>query len=285
MAENVTGPFSSNWSAAYSLAALQLGGTLLANGSGGGGTIPAPANCVQGSDGPMCSLCLPGYALQSGECAPCDPADEWTNWNQGSKAGLLVACLLFAIVFIAFAFFKPIVPALERVASDALAAAKACFGRVKRCGRPAKPAHRPLSQKAADAADKNGDAHNHDVKHRTTVDSDEGGPRRIPSTPVGDARTAAVTFEGASAAAAGVGAAVAAGSVERDASAGNDGDSGGDLSDADASDEEVIVDDVLDFMDELEDKLAKLGRFGKIVVNFWQGKRCSVACRRCGLKH
>ena len=95
--------------------------------------LGTPTNCVDGSDGPLCALCLPGFALQSGECAPCDPKDAWENWTAGSQVALLVCCLAFACVFIAFALFQPLSPPLERAADACVNALKACFGSAKKC--------------------------------------------------------------------------------------------------------------------------------------------------------
>ena len=124
VAENVTGPLSDDWSSADSLAAAAWASVLPANVSSAV-LDDSPANCVAGSTGPLCGLCLPGYAVQSGECAPCNPKDAWENWSKGAKGGLLIACLLFAIVFVAFAFFQPIVPAFENTFNGALAAGRA----------------------------------------------------------------------------------------------------------------------------------------------------------------
>ena len=104
----------------------------------GNGTLGAGHNCVDGNNGPLCGVCIPGYAMQSGVCAPCDPADAWDNWSPGSKAGLLIGCIIFALITLSFLFFQPLVPSLERSAvaisgaltkapSYALARLRACF--------------------------------------------------------------------------------------------------------------------------------------------------------------
>jgi hypothetical protein len=100
----------------------------------------AGENCVEGNTGPLCALCMPGYALQSGACAPCDPADAWSAWSPGSQAGLLVGCVVAALIIIAIAFFQPLVPPLERAADAIVARGSAGLRSAKerltpRCGR------------------------------------------------------------------------------------------------------------------------------------------------------
>ncbi len=69
-------------------------------------------------------------------------------------------CLAFAVVFITFAFFQPVVPPLERAAAAATHAIKVCFSRTKACatcgllGTPAAP--------AKDKAASGGAPHAHD---------------------------------------------------------------------------------------------------------------------------
>ena len=77
------------------------------------GNSTAPTNCVDGHAGPLCALCLPGYALQSGECKPCPPSDAFAAWSAGSKAALIILCLLAGLAFIAVGFFQPLSPRLE----------------------------------------------------------------------------------------------------------------------------------------------------------------------------
>ena len=93
----------------------------------------APQNCVEGNAGPLCALCLPGYAMQSGACAVCDPKDAFDNWEPGTKTGMLVGCIVFALIFIAFAFFQPLVPALEVAADAVMARVTAMPGKLKAC--------------------------------------------------------------------------------------------------------------------------------------------------------
>ena len=114
LAENVTGPLNqqavlANLSAAQIVAFLQAP----SNAS------TAPTNCIAGNTGPLCSLCLPGYALQSGRCLPCPPEDAWAAWPAGDKSALLALCAFGGILFILVAFFQPLFPRLEKAAGKA----------------------------------------------------------------------------------------------------------------------------------------------------------------------
>ena len=75
----------------------------------------APDNCFPGNTGPICSLCLPGYALQSGECLPCQPDAAFNSWRPGSKTALLVVTSGVGLVILTFAFFQPLSPRLQRI--------------------------------------------------------------------------------------------------------------------------------------------------------------------------
>jgi hypothetical protein len=68
--------------------------------------------------------------MQSGECLPCDPADAWENWSRGSQTGLLIGFIVLGLIVLAFAFFQPLLPALEHTADAAVAAMKALAGNV-----------------------------------------------------------------------------------------------------------------------------------------------------------
>ena len=117
LAENVTGPLNgaSPISGAGNRRSVLAAVQQLAD-------VPSD-NCAPGNTGPFCAVCLPGYALQSGECAPCRERDAWANWSRGAKAGTLVACIIFAIVFITLAFLQPVLPGLERKVDDLTARA------------------------------------------------------------------------------------------------------------------------------------------------------------------
>jgi hypothetical protein len=120
LAETVMGPLS-----------------MLAAPAAGNRTLGAGLNCVEGNGGPLCGVCVPGNAMQSGVCAPCDPADAWDNWSHGSKAGLLIGCIIFALITLGFLFFQPLVPSLERSAAAIGSALKEApsyvFGRINAC--------------------------------------------------------------------------------------------------------------------------------------------------------
>jgi hypothetical protein len=76
---------------------------------------------------------VPGYALQSGQCLPCDPNDAFDNWSSGSKAALLVLCVIAGLILVAFALFQPLVPALERASVALMASLSAAWRRVFEC--------------------------------------------------------------------------------------------------------------------------------------------------------
>jgi len=93
----------------------------------------SPSNCVEGNTGPLCGLCVPGYALQSGQCLPCDPNDAFDTWSAGSKAALLVLCVITGLVIVAFALLQPLVPALERASVAFMASLSAAWRRIFDC--------------------------------------------------------------------------------------------------------------------------------------------------------
>jgi predicted outer membrane repeat protein len=90
-------------------------------------------NCINGTTGPLCGLCIPGYTLQSGVCAYCDPKDAYATWSTNSKAGLLVGAIIFGFIFLAVAVFQPIAPAVERCVAAAGASAQAAQTRALAC--------------------------------------------------------------------------------------------------------------------------------------------------------
>ena len=119
-------------------------------------------NCVEGNTGPLCAVCKDGFALQSGECALCDPEDAWDSWSQDSKGGLLIGCIIAGLIVLSTAFLQPVWPALERgVAAASEAAAKAasraagaasdCFRRCCCRDAPAADEHPPAKATKAHA--------------------------------------------------------------------------------------------------------------------------------------
>jgi hypothetical protein len=117
----------------------------------------AGANCAAGNTGPLCAVCADGYTMQSGVCAPCDPADAWAAWPRRSRAGLLVGMVVVGLALLALLFFQPIVPALERGVQAALKRASAAAHCAKErfcsccCGRQSSNALAP-SDGAGDSA-------------------------------------------------------------------------------------------------------------------------------------
>ena len=215
--------------------------------------VTVPQNCVEGNGGPLCALCIPGYSLQSGVCAPCDPKDAFDNWSQGSKGGLLIGCIIAGLIILAFALFQPIVPALERSATAMTEAAGSATERLKACitcaccrSKPREPI--PAASTEGAAAHHNGANGKHDKeakKHNGTVaEAREQAMDHIVSS------NAAFAMGGFASALA--------------------GDDGGDEDDGEGSNsgggfDEGIAEH-LDFMDELEEKLEKLQKISKIIV-------------------
>jgi len=101
---------------------------------------------------------MPGYALQSGKCAPCDPSTAWDAWAPGDKAALLACSVVFGMVVVTLLFLQPLIPSLERAMEAALVSVKAAGSRAMgACRRSppadsaddAKPALEPLTAKHA----------------------------------------------------------------------------------------------------------------------------------------
>ena len=110
LAEDVVGPLTPGGAVAGNATAL-LPPPLALNSS------TEPTNCVPGNTGPLCSLCISGYAIQSGQCLPCNPGSAYALWSPGEKAGLILPIIVFSLLAIMFAFFQPLSPRLERTAS------------------------------------------------------------------------------------------------------------------------------------------------------------------------
>jgi hypothetical protein len=113
--ENVTGPL--NQQALLANQSVALVAEFLQHAPSY--TSAAPTNCVLGNAGPLCSLCLPGYVLQSRRCLPCPPGDDWSAWSAGEKSSLVILCAFGGFVVILLAFFQPLLPWLETAAGHA----------------------------------------------------------------------------------------------------------------------------------------------------------------------
>ena len=153
LAENISGPLSA-LAAGYAPPAAANAST-------------TPDNCAPGNAGPFCAVCLPGYALQSGECAPCAPEDAWRNWSSHARGGVIAGCFIFALVFVTLTFLQPLFPELERWTEGATAhflrawehsmeAATRCFHRCCCCFAPT-PKARKSSDQSRKVSTTNGD--------------------------------------------------------------------------------------------------------------------------------
>ena len=212
------------------------------------GNASVPSNCVEGNAGPLCALCLPGYSLQSGVCAPCDPKDAFDNWSDGSKGGLLIGCAAAGVIIIAFALFQPLSPGLELAANRIVDAASAAAAWLKEalascvaCVCRSSAAEPSASKIDEDAA----------------RDPGSGSPSQVPLASMRNAGAASLGLGGL-------------------AMAGGDDDGGGEEEDdgESGSESDGAVDVVLDFQDELEEMLEKLQKYAKIIVKC--GKNVAV---------
>ena len=204
-----------------------------------------PTNCVHGNTGPLCALCLPGYTLQSGVCAPCDPKDAFANWSSGSQAGLLIGCAIVGVIVLAFGLFQPISPGLERTAAAAIAGGHAlkealvsCATACAHCGSKA-PAKDGQAASAPDAS-----AAVEDVASSNSIAAKE----KSKLSEVEALRDQAVLYVHSADAAFAVGTALM-----------GDGGSTDDGSNAGA------VDAALEFQDKLEELMEKLAKYMKII--------------------
>jgi hypothetical protein len=61
------------------------------------------STCVEGHEGPICSLCASGYAFQSGRCVQCGNLGVWPQ---------IIAAILAFVVFVFIFFFSwfPLLP-------------------------------------------------------------------------------------------------------------------------------------------------------------------------------
>ena len=127
--ENVTGPLTpldgGGGVGNATATRRRLLAELVAASAGNLSNVTDPTNCVFGNTGALCEMCLPGYAVQDGECLPCKPTDAWTSWNVDSQVALLAGVIVGGLTFLAFAFFQPVAPVLEDFAAAAVAWGKA----------------------------------------------------------------------------------------------------------------------------------------------------------------
>ena len=215
------------------------------------GNASVPSNCVEGNAGPLCALCLPGYSLQSGVCAPCDPKDAFENWSEGSRGGLIIGCAIAGVIIIAFALFQPLSPGLEYAATRIVDAASAGASSLKEavvsCVTCACRSSGPPDPPAAKI--------------------DEDAARDPTSAP----QAIRASTRDAGAASLGLGGMM--GSLGGDdGGGGEDEDEGGSASESDGA-----VDMALDFQDEMEELLEKLQKYAKIIIKCVARLQCLVA--------
>jgi hypothetical protein len=214
-----------------------------------------PSNCVTGNTGPLCGLCVPGYALQSGQCLPCDPKDAFDNWSVGSRTALLVLCIAAGFLAVAFLLFQPIVPSLERANAAFWASLSAAWARIfdccccclRRSVEVTKPAGESEPEKGsraerypADVTMAAAEHHAHAPGHKTELQ---------------EARQEAVAHGMNAAIASGLGNAVALGM---------------ELNEDEM--EEGVADAMLEGFDGLEELMEQAQRIAKILVNFYQAR-------------
>jgi hypothetical protein len=253
--EEVVGPLSlpSNTSAANASTHRRL--LLQANIS----NATAPSNCVEGNMGPLCGLCVPGYALQSGQCLPCDPKDAFDNWSVGSRTALLVLCIAAGFLAVAFLLFQPIVPSLERANAAFWASLSAAWARIfdccccclRRSVEATKPAGESEPEKGSRAERLTmaaAEHHAHAPGHKTELQ---------------EARQDAVEHGMNAAIASGLGNALGSASLRLVAL-------GMELNEDEM--EEGAADAMLEGFDGLEELMEQAQRIAKILVNFYQAR-------------
>ena len=251
-----------------------------------------PENCVMGNTGPLCAVCKVGFALQSGECAPCDPEDAWDSWSQDSKGGLLIGCIIAGLLVLAIAFLQPVWPALERAVDVALQAAadgarraadacSACFRRCCCRGPPVDEHDAAADTKAAqpprDASDKS--------EHNVAATGDKAGAETAVSAASGAAapmghhhRTRRIDVNAVEHSLAS-NAAFAVGNVAAFVA---EVDGGAQEEDTGAGGEASGVERQTDFLDRVEEVLLQFKAAMKIFINFFRTTP-PCACAACAL--
>ena len=225
------------------------------------GNASVPSNCVDGNTGPLCALCLPGYSLQSGVCAPCDPQDAFENWSEGSRSGLIIGCAVAGVIIIAFALFQPLSPGLEFAATKIWDAASAAASWLKEALVSCVTcACRSSSSGRSDLA---------------APKIDEDAARDPDSEPT---RQGAMPVSSRNVGAASLGLGGMMGGMMADDNGGGEGeDEGGSESDG-------AVDVALDFQDEMEEMLEKLQKYAKIIIKC-VARSCLPACFTALTRH
>ena len=90
-------------------------------------------HCADGHGGTLCAICLDGYTMQGGFCAPCSKGDDWEHWSRASKAITIALFVPAGMLLIALLLLLPLLPAVEHLlwgctATLAVAAEKVASG-------------------------------------------------------------------------------------------------------------------------------------------------------------
>jgi hypothetical protein len=263
VAENVTGPLS-----AYEVPLPPAG--------------QPSENCVEGNTGPLCAVCMDGYAMQSGECAPCAAENAWDSWSQKSKAGLLVGCIIAGLFGLALAFLQPVWPALERGVEAAADAVIKAAGRAANFG--AACFRRCCCGRGAPAADEQPPAKTVEAQAATASPPDPSDPTA--SLPMATARlghhhhTRRIDTEAVNHSLA-ANAAFALGNVAAFVA---EVDGGAEEEDTGAGGEASGVERHTDFLDRLEELFLQFKASMKVFVNFYRTRMRQSALRACYLR-
>ena len=65
-------------------------------------------NCRDGYSGPVCSLCLEGFAMVSDVCIPCSPSQAYTAWPRSRLYGFMFAVFFLFFILSLAVFLKPL---------------------------------------------------------------------------------------------------------------------------------------------------------------------------------
>ena len=69
------------------------------------------SSCRQGHTGPLCALCIPGWAIQNNYCAPCSSSQAIVAWGVGPQVVAAVLGGGFVLAVICFFVWMPLLPA------------------------------------------------------------------------------------------------------------------------------------------------------------------------------